>query len=71
MSASDPPCPSMMLPRTVIDQSHVGICASCADCLNLTLSYKLVKRRWIVASSGMEDARFTLGEARQLDVPVS
>ncbi|VDP48449.1 unnamed protein product [Schistosoma curassoni] len=39
---------------TAIDQSHVGICASCADCLDIALRHKLFKQRWIVASSGIQ-----------------
>ncbi|VDP40858.1 unnamed protein product [Schistosoma mattheei] len=33
--------------RTTIDQSHVDICASCADCLVIALSHKLFKQRWV------------------------
>ncbi|VDP48952.1 unnamed protein product [Schistosoma mattheei] len=29
--------------ETVIDQSHIGICASCTDCLGIALSHKLFK----------------------------
>ncbi|VDP28661.1 unnamed protein product [Schistosoma curassoni] len=57
--------------RTAIDQSRVGICASFADCPDITLSYKLFKQEWIVASSGIQEARFILFGTRQLDVPAS
>ncbi|VDP45567.1 unnamed protein product [Schistosoma margrebowiei] len=55
---------------TTIGQSHVGICTSCADCLDIALSHKLFKQRWIVANIGIQDLRFVLFGTRQLDVAV-
>ncbi|VDP65696.1 unnamed protein product [Schistosoma mattheei] len=56
---------------TAIDQSVIGICVSCAYCLDIALIHKHYKQRWIVASSGIQDARFVLVGTRQLDVPAS
>ncbi|VDP38653.1 unnamed protein product [Schistosoma margrebowiei] len=53
--------------KTAIDQSHVGICASCVDCLDIDLSHKHFKQRWIVASSGTQRARFVLFRTRHPD----
>ncbi|VDP27089.1 unnamed protein product [Schistosoma margrebowiei] len=39
--------------RTAIDQSLVDICASCTDCLDIALSHKLYKQKWMVASDGI------------------
>ncbi|VDP36171.1 unnamed protein product [Schistosoma curassoni] len=47
--------------KTTNDQSLVAMCTSCANRLDIALSYKLYKQRWTVASSGIQfDARFVL-----------
>uniref|UniRef100_A0A183K8U3 Cyclic nucleotide-binding domain-containing protein n=1 Tax=Schistosoma curassoni TaxID=6186 RepID=A0A183K8U3_9TREM len=40
--------------RIAIDQSHVGICASYADCFDIARSHNFLKQRWIVTSSGIQ-----------------
>ncbi|VDO64010.1 unnamed protein product [Schistosoma margrebowiei] len=55
---------------TVVDQSSVGICACCTDCLDIALNHKLFKQIWIVASIGIQDVCFVLFGTRQLDVPL-
>ncbi|VDO47575.1 unnamed protein product [Schistosoma margrebowiei] len=50
-SACEPLCSPMMLSRVAIDQSHVDICASSADCLDIVLSQKLYKQSWVMAST--------------------
>ncbi|VDP26745.1 unnamed protein product [Schistosoma curassoni] len=51
--------------------SLIGICEYCMYCLDITLIHEHSKQRWIVASSGIQDARFVLFGTRQLDVSAS
>ncbi|VDP45496.1 unnamed protein product [Schistosoma curassoni] len=46
------------------------MCILCV-CLDIVLIYKHYKQRWIVASSGTQDACFVLSGTRQMDVPAS
>lgn len=57
-----------LMDRIEIDQSFIVMGSSCTDCLNTALCHKLYKQRWMVASCGIQDKRFVLLEARQLDV---
>ncbi|VDP59148.1 unnamed protein product [Schistosoma mattheei] len=51
----------------VIDQFLVGVCATYVDCLDMDLSHKLFKQRWIVTTIGTQfDSRFVLFGIRQL-----
>ncbi|VDP76403.1 unnamed protein product [Schistosoma mattheei] len=65
------PCSYKHLILTAIDQSLIGICTSCADCLDIAWSHKLYKQRSIVANSEIEEAPFVVFGTRQLDVPAS
>ncbi|VDP59782.1 unnamed protein product, partial [Schistosoma mattheei] len=58
-------------PITEIDQSLVGICASCVDYLNIALSYELFIQRWIGINSGIQNERFVLRGTLQMDMPAS
>lgn len=55
--------------QTVIDQSSIDICTSCECHLDITLGHKYYKQGWLVVSSGMQNARFTLFWTRQLHLP--
>ncbi|VDP25199.1 unnamed protein product [Schistosoma curassoni] len=57
--------------ETSINQSLNGICAYCADCLDIAFIHKHHKQRRIAASSGIQNARFVLFRTHQLDVPAS
>ncbi|VDO70462.1 unnamed protein product [Schistosoma margrebowiei] len=62
----------LVLPgRTAINQSLVGICASCADCFKIAFSYKHYEQRWMVVSNEIKDAHFALFKTRQSDVLAS
>ncbi|VDO66214.1 unnamed protein product [Schistosoma margrebowiei] len=39
--------------KQVSKQLIIGMCASCADCLDIASSHKFFKKRWIVANSGI------------------
>ncbi|VDP18461.1 unnamed protein product [Schistosoma margrebowiei] len=43
-----------------IDQSISSICSSYADCLDITISWKRHKERWMISSIGIQDACFVL-----------
>lgn len=37
-----------------IDQSIIGLCAPCVDCVNIALSYNHYEQTWMAASSGIQ-----------------
>ena len=56
---------------TAIDQCVIGICAYCANCLDIASIDKHCKQRCVLASSGMQDTCFDVFGTGELDVPAS
>ncbi|VDP18401.1 unnamed protein product [Schistosoma margrebowiei] len=56
---------------TAIDQSLVRISASCEHYRDIGLIHNFYRQKWIIASSGIQDARFVLFETLHLDEPSS